>query len=404
MDEPLVTGTAGQVERQELAREVRRFLERHASLAHNRKRIPEDLLAGSSTGEVGYDEAVWQRLVDDFDAPGIQVPERFGGQGYGFAELAVLLVESGRVLLPSPLLSSAVLATTLLLELADETGRDELLAQLATGERTATLALVEPGSGWNPGSVTMLAEPDGADVLLSGEKIVVLDGQADVVLAAARRPGTSGETGLLVVAVPQGQDGLEVRGTASLDPTRPLHALRFKSVRGRPLGHPTGSAADALRTALTLATVALAAEMVGGARRSVEVAVDYAKTRAQFGRLIGSFQAIKHRCADMLAEVELADAIVSEAASAAAADATGARGLASMAKLQASRAYLYAALEGLHVHGGIGFTWEHDAQLFVRRAKASDVLFGNQQFHRRVVAEHLGLAHPTTVAARGRGR
>lgn len=370
------------VARDELRRQVRRFVDSTAGVASARNVISSGL---------DFDPDVWGRLTGDFSATSIHVPERYGGEGFGFEELAVLLSETGRSLVPSPLLSSATIATTVLLELARD-GDEKLLASVASGERRATVAIVEPGTGWHPSTVKTIAEPHAGIVRLSGEKTAVLDAHSDLLLVVARHPGSSGDDGVVVAVVDGEQQGLEVRRLGSLDLTRPLYSLRLSKVPARIVGDLAKSCVPALTTALARATAGLSAEMVGGARRCVESAVQYTQVREQFGRPIGSFQAVKHICANMLAEVELADAVVCDAITTAENNAPELTVLASMAKLLASRAFLFCALESLHLFGGVGFTWENDAHLYVRRAKSSELLLGDQQHHRRVVANYLKIA------------
>lgn len=363
--------------RVELARDVRRFIDTRANVAATRRTIFHD--------RVPYDSRLWADFVDAFGASSLNIPEAYGGQGYGLEELAVLLAESGRTLHPSPLFSSATLATFVLLALEGAAGTEEILAKLAVNELTATLAFVEPGGNWDPHRISMVAQGSGPDVELNGEKIAVLDESADVILVIVRHAG--GDGGLHVALASRDEAGLERRTLESFDPTRPVHSLRFSRVRARLLGDPQADYIEAIASALDRATVGLAIEMVAGARQCVGSAVSYASTRQQFGRSIGSYQAIKHLCADMLVEVELAQAIVDRATAALVSSNERSAAIASLAKLQASRAYTFAALNAVHIHGAMGFTWEHDAHLYVRRAKASDLFLGGTSYHRQRVIE-----------------
>jgi alkylation response protein AidB-like acyl-CoA dehydrogenase len=346
-----------------------------------------------------FDQAVWQRLVEDFSATSIHIPESAGGEGFGFAELCVLLTETGRELVPSPLWSSAALAACILLELVGDPVADELLAALAAGRSRATLAVVEPGGGWQPTSVGACLSRSSDGLRLSATKTLVPDAWADVLLVLSR-PAKMQASGVVVAVARSDDVSVRIRRQASMDLTRPLYEVRFDGTPVRILGDPGGLEPARVTCALARATIALAAEMVGGARRCVERAVAYAGIREQFGRPIGSFQAIKHLCADMLVECELAEAAVRSAIDA---DGDDVVALASIAKMQASRAYLYCAFEGLHIHGGMGFTWEHDAHLYVRRAKACDLLLGDQRHHRQILARHLGLLPDDFKAGRAGG-
>lgn len=358
--------------RAEFAVAVRRFFDTHANLAHTR--------AGLASRVPSPD--TWRRLVNELSATRIHVPERCGGEGFGFEELAVLLAEGGRVLNHSPLVSSALMATQLLLELGESPEADALLTRLASGEVRATVAIAERGGEWGPQAVRMVAEERGGVIELTGEKIGVLDESAEIILVVARGAGEK----ILVAEVARNAAGLEMLPADSLDLTRPVHSLRFERVQARPLHARDASAGEAVRRALDIACVGLAAEMTGAAEACLEMALEYVKTRRQFGRAIGGFQAVKHRLADMLSEVELARAIVAEAIVAAANRTPDLPQLAAMAKVQAGQACLQVSLDALHLHGAIGFTWEHNAHLFVRRAKASDILLGTRRFHRRRLA------------------
>ncbi len=366
--------------RDEYAVAVRRFFDSQGGLAHTRR--------GLESREP--DPHSWRRLTQELGANRIHIPENLGGDGFGLPELAVLLAESGRVLYHSPLVSGALMATYLLLAMDRSPAGDALLAKLASGDARATVAIAEPGCEWDAQTVRMQAVERGGQLELDGEKIGVIDETAGTILVVARRQGTTGDQGLIVVEVERGAAGVCSYPANSLDLTRPVHSLRFQQVRGRVLGSGAASDAAAIGRAMDIARIGLAAEMVGAAQACLDAAVEYVKMRRQFGRAIGTFQAIKHRLADMLSELELARAMVDEAVSAAAAPAVigspSLAELASIAKVQAGHAFLQIALDGLHLHGAIGFTWEHNAHLFVRRAKASDVFLGTRRFHRQRIA------------------
>ncbi|MCH7644644.1 MAG: acyl-CoA/acyl-ACP dehydrogenase [Myxococcales bacterium] len=368
----------------ELRRTVRNFLEKDS----DEKRVRE-LMAS----EQGYDPASWSRMAEELGIVGLIVSERHGGAGFGMVELAIVAEEMGRVLLCAPYLSSAVLATSALELAADEAAQNEILPKLASGEATGTLAFSEVASPWDLSAIAMAAESNGGAFQLSGEKTYVLDGcVASEIVVAAR---VDGELALFRVA--GDASGLSREALPPLDPTRKLAALRFERTPAMRIS--SGDATRGLERALERAIVALTAEQLGGAQRVLDMATDYAKTRFQFGRPIGSFQVIKHQCADMLVEVEFARSAVYNAAFASEEDPKSASIAAWMAKSYCSEAYLDAANRNIQIHGGMGFTWEHSAHLFFKRAKASEVLFGSPSFYRERMAASLGFG-----AAQSRSR
>jgi len=362
-------------EHDELRRTVRSFLEKESD--ENRVR---ELMAS----ERGYDPAIWSRMAEELGLVGLIVSEEHGGAGFGMVELAIVAEEMGRVLLCAPYLSSAVLATSALELAADEAAQNEILPKLAAGEAIGTLAFSEQASPWDLSAIGMTADPDGETFNLSGEKCYVLDGHvANEILVAAR---VDGALGLFRVA--ENAPGLTREALPPLDPTRKLAALHFANTPATRIS--SGDVSEALNRALIRAIVALTAEQLGGAQRILEMATDYAKTRLQFGRPIGSFQAIKHQCADMLVEVEFARSAVYNAAFADEEDLQATSTAARMAKSYCSEAYLHAACQNIQIHGGMGFTWEHSAHLYYKRAKSSEMLFGSPSSHREKMASALG--------------
>ncbi len=339
----------------------------------------------------GHDPGVWKQMAEELGLQGLLIPEEYGGQGFGFLELGIALEEMGRVLLPSPFFASACLATSAILDAASDEQRAELLPALASGASIATLALVEPAGGWTAHDVRMEARPAGEGFVLDGEKVCVLDGRlADLVVVVARLPGSEGGDGISFFAVRGDAAGLSVEDTPTLDATRRQSRLVFDGVQAECLGEP-GAAAEALQRTLDRAAIGLAAEMAGGADAALHMAVSYAKERTQFARPIGSFQAIKHKAADMLLEVELARSAAWWACWTAAEDNEERSEAAHLAKACCSDAYRKAAAENLQIHGGIGFTWEAAPHLYLRRAKVSEFLFGDPVAHRARLTESLGL-------------
>ncbi|MFC4944253.1 acyl-CoA dehydrogenase family protein [Pseudonocardia sp. GCM10023141] len=375
-------------EQEELRAIVRGFLVDRCPEAQVRRFVEDDL---------GHDPRVWRELGAGLGLQGIGVPEEYGGAGHGIVEQAVVFEELGRANVGLPFLSTVALAENLLLAVGDDAACREHLPGLVDGSRVATVALAEQGCGWDPAGVELQARPSGTGWTLHGEKLYVSDGQAaDLLLVVARAP-----EGLTVLSV---DGGYEVTPMRTVDLARRQARLRFDGVPARLIGEP-GSAAGAVGRMLDRAVVALACEQVGGARWCLEATVAYAAVREQFGRPIGSFQAVKHACADMLLDVEQAASAAyhavwavadAESAGSAAVDAVEIGIAASLAKACCSRAFESVSAQAIHLHGGIGFTWEHPAHLYHRRARASAALFGGAARH---LDRMVDLAGPTRVTS-----
>jgi len=334
----------------------------------------------------GYDPAVWSQMASQLGLQGLAIPEEFGGSGYTYVELIVVLEEMGRALLCAPYFASVALAANLLLVSGDDAAKKDYLPGIADGSTIATVALAEASGRWDEEGVTLSASGSGDSWTLTGEKLYVLDGHtADLILVAARTPA-----GVSVFAVDKGAPGLTATPLSTMDQTRKQARLEFSGVAGRLIGQE-GQGWSILSRALDLAGVALAAEQVGGAQRCLDMSVEYAKVRVQFGRPIGSFQAIKHKCADMLLEVESAKSAAYYAGWAAAEDNDELPVVASLAKAYCSDAYFHAAAENIQIHGGIGFTWEHPAHLYFKRAKSSELMLGDPTYHRELLAQRIGI-------------
>jgi alkylation response protein AidB-like acyl-CoA dehydrogenase len=364
-------------EQQELRESVRRFLADRAPIARVR-----DLMDSPD----GMDRDVWRQAGAQLGLQGIAIPEKYAGSGFSFAEQAIVLEELGAALYGGPYLASAVMAATALLASRDEAAMGDLLPDIASGEIVAALAFTEDSGSWDPEDIALAAVSDGPGWLLDGHKSFVLDGQvADVILVVARTG-----RGLSLFAVGAAADGLTRTVLPTLDQTRKLARLEFTAVPSRPIG-PAGEAPAVLARVLDIAAIGLAAEQLGGAQRCLDMAVRYAKVRHQFGRPIGSFQAIKHRCADLTVEVESLRSAVAYAAAAAAEDSAEVPVVAALVKAYASEVYFHAAAENIQIHGGIGFTWEHDAHLYFKRAKSSELLLGDASYHRARLADRIGV-------------
>ena len=359
-------------EQEQLRSTVRRFLA---------DKSPPTEVRRLMVTESGYDAEVWRQIANDLGLTAVHIPETCGGQGFSFAELAIIVEEMGRSLLCAPFFSSTVLAATTIMETASTAQGEDLLPPIAAGERLAALAVAEPCGRWDTGGIAATVR----DGKLTGVKSFVIDGQfADLLVVVAR----DARDKLSFYVASADSPGIVRRPLQALDPTRKLARIDFEAAPVARLG-----AADdgnrALARILDLAAVALANEMVGGAQRLLESAVEYAKLRTQFGRAIGSFQAIKHKCADMLLQVELAKSAAYHAAAAAAEDDSELPILACIAKSAAADAYMHAARECVQIHGGIGFTWDNDTHLWFRRAKSSEVLFGTPSRYRERMMSRL---------------
>jgi alkylation response protein AidB-like acyl-CoA dehydrogenase len=324
--------------------------------------------------EAGWERDGWRDLNQTLGLSGVHIPEAYGGQGFGFVELGIVLEEMGRALLCAPYFASTVLAATAIMNAVTEAQKRDLLPGIASGDTVATLAFTEPNGRWDADGVEMRAS---GRCRLDGVKSFVLDGHtADLIVVVANT-----DKGLAFFTLPGDAPGLSRRPLKVMDPTRKQARLEFRSVAAELLGEDGGGAAPFART-MTQAALCLANEMVGGAEKLRQSALDYANLRVQFGRAIASFQSMKHKQADMLVEVELAKSAAYAAASAAAEDDADLPALASLAKACASDAYMQTAIHTIQIHGGIGFTWDNDTHLWFKRAKSSEVLLGDATWHR----------------------
>jgi acyl-CoA dehydrogenase len=360
-------------EQKELAGSVRGFLAGTSPMARVR------VIAESGTP---YDRVVWERMAGELGLTGLAVPEAYGGSGFGQAELAVVMEELGAALTPSPFFASAVLAAGALLRLGDEDAAKELLPGIASGQVIATLALPDDTT------VRAAASGDGTWALHGVAARVLHAMDADLILVAAALDGAApGELGVFQVA--PDAPGLTRTPLTTLDLTTPQARLDLAGTPARLVG--PANAGEALAHTLDLASVALAAEQLGGLRRCLDAIVEYAKLRVQFGRYIGSFQGVKHRLADMHCTLEQAESIVRYAAWTADEAPRELAVAAALAQSYLGPAYFQVAKDHLLLHGGIGFTWEHDAHLYYKRAKSAELLLGPPRLHRRLLADRLGL-------------
>lgn len=364
-------------EQDELRRMVRKFLE---------EKSPETEVRRLMATPEGYDPAVWSQMAEQLGLQSLAIPEEFGGAGYGYVELTVVFEEMGAALLCAPYFSTIALAANALLTSGDDAAKSAYLPGIASGETIATLAYTEDSGRWPIDDIAVEATEAGGSWTITGAKNYVIDGAtANLILVVARTKG-----GISLFAVDGDAAGLSRESLNTMDQTRKQARLVFDKTPATLIG-TEGAAAPGVVKTLQLAAVALAAEQVGGAQRCLDNAVEYAKNRIQFGRPIGSFQAIKHKCADMLLEVESAKSAAYYAGWAAAEDNDELPVVSSLAKSYCSDAYFHAAGENIQIHGGIGFTWEHHAHLYFKRAKSSELLLGEPAYHRELIAQELGI-------------
>jgi alkylation response protein AidB-like acyl-CoA dehydrogenase len=364
-------------EQEELRASVRRFLT---------DRVPISAVRELMEGSDGGDPAVWAQAGQQLGLQGIAIPEEYEGAGFSFAEQAIVLEELGAALYGGPYLASAVLAANALLASGDQAAKKAYLPGIASGELIATLAFTEEDGSWETDATRLSATESDGGWRLDGRKSFVLDGHtAGLILVIGRT-----EAGLSLFAVQPGAAGLARTLLPTLDQTRKLARLDFDGVPAALVG-TDGAGEFVLAKTLDVAAIAQAAEQLGGAQRAFDMTVEYLKVRHQFGRPIGSFQALKHRCADLLLELESLRSAVQYAAAAVAEDSAEVPVVAALVKAYASDVFFHVAAETIQMHGGIGFTWEHDAHLYFKRAKASELFLGDATLHRERLASRIGL-------------
>ena len=369
-----------------LRQTARAFLEEHCPTTFVRHMMEDDK---------GYSADLWKEMAE-LGWLGLAFPEAYGGQGLGFVDLTVILEEMGAALLPSPFLSTVILAGQTILLGGSEAQKKAYLPKIAEGALIATLAMTEPAGRFDAEGITAVkATPQGAGFRITGTKLFVPDAHiAELLVVAARTKETDDKSaGISLFLVEGNSPGVSTTLLKTMDQTRKQCEVVFDNVqvgRDRLLG-TLDQGWPILQKVLNLATVSLCAEMVGGAQRVLDLSVSYAKERVQFGRPIGSFQAIKHKCAEMMLQVESAKSAAYYAAWAVDEDVPEAPLAVSMAKAYCSDAYRNTAGEGIQVHGGIGFTWEHDMHLYFKRAKYAEFTFGDATYHRELVAQGLNL-------------
>ncbi|PYN58791.1 MAG: acyl-CoA dehydrogenase [Candidatus Rokuibacteriota bacterium] len=372
-------------EQEMLRATARKFLENECTSTFVRARMDEP---------AGVTDDFWAKLAEQ-GWLGLVFPEEYGGSGLGFVDLTVLMEEMGRCVMPGPFFSTVLLGGLTILEAGSPAQRKEWLPKLAAGQAKATLALTEPNARWDAAGVTATAKEGKGGFALSGTKLFVPDAHlADVIVVVARTAeGKTPEDGVSLFLVPKGVKGLEVKLLPTMDQTRKLCEVTLKDAAvpaGALLGGK-GAAWSALARVIQRATIALCGEMCGGAQRVLDMTTEYVKIRVAFGKPIGTYQGVKHKAADMLVDVENAKSLTYYAAWAADENSPETALATSMAKAYVSDAYRKVSAAGIQLHGGIGFTWEHDLHLYFKRAKASEFTFGDATHHRERVAQLIKL-------------
>ncbi len=349
------------------------------------RECPAERVRALMETDTAFDAGLWEAIADQ-GWTGLVIPEEFGGLELGIVELAVVVEEMGRACLPGPFIST-LWASALIIHAGSEGQKAQYLEGISTGKIKATVALLEETADWNPDAVRLQAENDGRYYHLTGRKEFVSDADvADVIICVAR----AGED-LVLLPVDRQLAGLQVTATPGIDATRKLYSVDFTGVRvpvtdALELGY---RAKEALDQATGVAIIALCAEMVGGMQWSLDTAVEYARTRQQFGKLIGIYQAVQHKCADMVLLTESSRSAVYYAAWALSENEPTAALAVSIAKAYCSDGAREVGNRAIQVHGGIGFTWEHNLHLYYKRAKSSEIMFGDATYHREQVAQEV---------------
>jgi alkylation response protein AidB-like acyl-CoA dehydrogenase len=367
-------------EEQDMLRQsVRGFLEAECPMTYVRQMMED---------ERGFSEEQWAKMVA-LGWTGLIIPEEYGGAGLTMVDMVVVLEEMGKVVFPGPFFASTILGG-LAIDLGGTAAqKQQWLPKLADGSLRATLAQVEESGRWDADGIQLAAQAAAGGFTVSGTKLFVHDAHNADLLIVPVRTGGAGVDGVTLLVVERKAKGVAVRVLKTMDQTRKLCEVTFDGVsvgKEAVLGE-VGKGWPLLDRLVDRAKVALCGEMCGGAQKVLEMSVEYAKVREQFGKPIGSFQAIQHKCANMMVQVESAKSATYYAAWAVANDVPEAHLAACMAKAYTSDAYRFVSAEGIQIHGGIGFTWEHDMHLYFKRAKGSEVTFGDATWNRELVAQ-----------------
>ncbi len=367
-------------EEQEMLRDAaKRFLTDNCATKYVRQMMAD---------ATAHDPAFWQKLVGQ-GWPGLLIPEQYGGANGTFLDMTVIVEEMGKALLPGPFFAAALLGAPTFIEGASDALKAEFLPKIAEGKFIPTVAIAEASGRFDSGGIELAATKKGSGYILSGEKFFVPDAHvADAIIVAARTSG-SGENGVTLLCIPVKEKGITVTQLKTVDMTRRMCHVKFDNVQADTVIGAENAGWPVLRRVLDIATAALSTEIVGTAQKALDIAVEYAKTRVQFGKPIGSFQAVKHKCVDMMVAVENARSLTYYAAWTVDERVAEAATAVPMAKAYASDMGKNVTSEAIQVHGGIGFTWEHDMHLYHRRALAGEANLGNAPIHRETVAKSL---------------
>ncbi|MGH7933405.1 MAG: acyl-CoA dehydrogenase family protein [Candidatus Binataceae bacterium] len=339
--------------------------------------------------ETAQDQAFWDKLVG-LGWPGLLIPEEYGGQAGSFLDMTVIAEEAGKALVPGPFFASALLGVPAIIEGGSDALKKSLLPKMAEGKYIATVAVAEAAGRFDAGGIELQANKKGSGYTLNGEKFFVPDAHvADAIVVAARTGKGTGEDGITLLCVPAKEKGVTVTQLKTVDMTRRVCHVKFDNVQASEILGKENQGWPVLRRVLDIGTAGLSAEMVGTAQKALDIAVDYAKTRVQFGKPIGSFQAVKHKCVDMMVAVENARSLTYYACWTVNERVAETATAVPMAKAYVSDMAKNVTSEAIQVHGGIGFTWEHDMHLYHRRALAGEANLGNAPIHREVVAKSL---------------
>jgi alkylation response protein AidB-like acyl-CoA dehydrogenase len=362
-----------------LRQSVRGFLDAECPMTYVRQMMED---------ERGYSEDQWKKMAE-LGWTGLIIPEQYGGAGLNMVDMVVVLEEMGKVVTPGPFFASVILGGLAIDLGGTDAQKQRYLPDLAAGKIKATLAQVEESGRWDAQGIGLTAKAAGGGFSLNGTKLFVHDAHNADILIVPARTGGSGTDGVTLFIVDAKAKGVAIRLLKTMDQTRKLCEVTFTEVavgKDAVLGG-VGAGWALLDRVVDRAKVALCAEMCGGAQKVLDMSVEYAKVREQFGKPIGSFQAIQHKCANMMVQVESAKSATYYAAWAVANDVAEAHLAACMAKAYCSDAYRFVSAEGIQIHGGIGFTWEHDMHLYFKRAKGSEVTFGDATWNRELVAQ-----------------
>jgi alkylation response protein AidB-like acyl-CoA dehydrogenase len=367
-------------EEQEMLRDAaKRFLADNCSTKFVRQMMVDS---------TAHDPGFWAKLVGQ-GWPGLLIPEEYGGANGTFLDLTVIVEEMGKALIPGPFFAAATLGAPVFIEGASDALKKEFLPKMAQGKFIATLALAEGTGRFDAGGIELKAAKKGSSYTLTGEKFFVPDAHVADAIVVAARTGGGGEDGITLLCVPAKEKGVTVTQLKTVDMTRRMCHVKFDNVQADVVIGKENGGWTTLRRVLDIATAALSVEMVGTAQKALDIAVDYAKTRVQFGKPIGSFQAVKHKCVDMMVAVENSRSLTYYACWTVDERVADAATAVPMAKAYASDMAKNVTSEAIQVHGGIGFTWEHDMHLYHRRALAGEANLGNAPIHREVVAKSL---------------